>query len=422
MSDFRYRDGVLHAEDVALDALAEQVGTPFYSYSSAAIAGQYKAMAEALSGLPVTICYALKANGNLAVVKTLARLGAGADVVSEGEMRVALAAGVAARKIVFAGVGKTRAEMAAALDAGILQFNVESVPELEALSEVAAAKGRRAPVALRVNPDVDARTHAKISTGKSENKFGIDLGHIGEVAQRAQAMPGIALEGLAVHIGSQLTDLAPYGAAFAKLGGLYRDLQASGVPLKRLDFGGGLGIAYRGETPPDLMGYAALVREAVEGLDAELIFEPGRFIVGNAGVLVTRVIYVKQGASRRFVILDAAMNDLIRPAMYDAWHEFVPVKEPAPGAALAPVDIVGPICESSDTFAQQRPLPPVAAGDLLAICSSGAYGAVMSSTYNCRLPAPEVMVQGAAHAVVRARPSYDDLIAGSKLPDWLAAG
>ena len=422
MSDFRYRDGVLHAENVALDALAEQVGTPFYCYSSAAIAGQYKAMAEALSGLPATICYALKANGNLAVVKTLARLGAGADVVSEGEMRVALAAGIAARKIVFAGVGKTRAEMAAALDAGILQFNVESVPELEALSEVAAAKGQRAPVALRVNPDVDARTHAKISTGKSENKFGIDLGHIGEVAQRAQAMPGIALEGLAVHIGSQLTDLAPYGAAFAKLGGLYRDLQASGVPLKRLDFGGGLGIAYRGETPPDLMGYAALVREAVKDLDAELIFEPGRFIVGNAGVLVARVIYVKQGASRRFVVLDAAMNDLIRPAMYDAWHEFVPVKAPAPGAALAPVDIVGPICESADTFAQQRPLPPVAAGDLLAICSSGAYGAVMSSTYNCRLPAPEVMVQGAAHAVVRARPSYDDLIAGSKLPDWLAAG
>jgi diaminopimelate decarboxylase len=422
MKFFTYRDGVLCAEDAPLDALAEQVGTPFYCYSSAAIAAQYGAMAEALSGLPATICYALKANGNLAVVKTLARLGAGADVVSEGEMRVALAAGVPARKIVFAGVGKTRAEMAAALDAGILQFNVESVPELEALSEVATAKGRRAPVALRVNPDVDARTHAKISTGKSENKFGIDLGHIGEVAKRAQAMPGIALEGLAVHIGSQLTDLAPYGAAFAKLGGLYRELQAAGVPLKRLDFGGGLGIAYRGETPPELAGYAALVRDAVKGLDAELIFEPGRFLVGNAGALITRVIYVKQGVARRFVIVDAAMNDLIRPAMYDAWHEFVPVKAPAAGAALAPVDIVGPICESSDTFAQQRPLPPVAAGDLLAICSSGAYGAVMSSTYNCRLPAPEVMVHGAAHAVVRARPSYDDLIAGSRLPDWLASG
>jgi len=422
MTAFRYRAGALHGEDVPLARLAEAVGTPFYCYASGALEANYRAMAEALSGLPATICYALKANGNLAVVRTLARLGAGADVVSEGELRVAAAAGVPPGKIVFAGVGKTRAEMAAGLEAGILQFNVESLPELEALSQVANAMARRAPVALRVNPDVDARTHAKISTGKSENKFGIDLGHVDQAVKRALSLPGISLQGLAVHIGSQLTDLRPYRDAFARLCALFRDLHGQGVPLRRIDFGGGLGISYRGEAPPELAGYAALVREHTAGLSADLIFEPGRFLVGNAGVLVTRVLYVKQGAARRFVIVDAAMNDLVRPAMYDAWHEFVPVAEPAPDAKAAPVDIVGPICETSDTFARERPMPPIAAGDLLAISSSGAYGAAMSSAYNCRLPAPEVMVRGADYAIVRARPSYEDLMAGSRLPEWLEAG
>ena len=422
MSRFLYRDGTLHAEAVSLERLAREVGTPFYCYASGALEDSYGAMAAALSDLPATICYALKANGNLAVVHSLARLGAGADVVSEGELRLALAAGVPPGKIVFAGVGKTREEMAAGLLAGILQFNVESLPELEALSEVAAAMDRRAPVALRVNPDVDARTHEKISTGKSENKFGIDLDHTEAAVERALALPGISLEGLAVHIGSPLTELEPYADAFARLSDLFRRLQGRGVPLRRLDFGGGLGISYQGETPPDLARYAALVREATAGLSAELIFEPGRFLVGNAGVLVTRVIYVKQGAARRFVIVDAAMNDLIRPAMYEAWHDFLPVSAPAPEAEAAPVDIVGPICETADTFARGRPLPPVAAGDLLAISSSGAYGAVMSSTYNCRLPAPEVMVRGDDYAIVRDRPSYDELIAGSRLPDWLETG
>ena len=419
MSRFRYRGGVLHAEEVSLERLAREVGTPFYCYAAGALEDSYTAMAGALAGLPATICYALKANGNLAVVRSLARLGAGADVVSEGELRLALAAGVPPAKIVFAGVGKTREEMAAGLSAGILQFNVESLPELEALSEVAAGLDRRAPVALRVNPDVDALTHEKISTGKSENKFGIDLDHIDAAVERALALPGISLEGLAVHIGSQLTELEPYADAFARLAALFRRLRERGVPLRRLDFGGGLGISYKGETPPDLERYAALVREHTAGLEAELIFEPGRFMVGNAGVLVTRVIYVKQGAARRFLILDAAMNDLIRPAMYEAWHDFVPVSAPAADAAPVPVDIVGPICETADTFARARPLPPLAAGALLAISSSGAYGAVMASTYNCRLPAPEVMVKGADYAIVRARPSYDDLIAGSQVPHWL---
>jgi len=419
MTAFHYRDGALHAEGVSLSGLAETVGTPFYCYSSGAIEGAYSAMADALSGLPAKICYALKANGNLAVVRTLANMGAGADVVSEGEMRIALAAGVPGGKIVFAGVGKTRDEMAAGLRAGILQFNVESVPELEALSQVAVSLGQRAPVALRVNPDVDALTHAKISTGRAENKFGIDLGHIQDTVKLAMDLPGISLEGLAVHIGSQLTDIAPYRAAFEKLTALYRDLHGQGVPLRRLDFGGGLGIAYDGETPPDLAAYAALVRGCTDGLPADLVFEPGRFLLGNAGVLITRVLYVKQGAARRFVIIDAAMNDLIRPSMYDAFHAFKPVRAPAPGAREGAVDIVGPICESADTFAQQRPLAPVEAGDLLAICSTGAYGAVMSSTYNGRRLVPEVLVRGGDHAIVRARPDYAAMLAETPLPDWL---
>ncbi len=416
---FQYRAGQLHAEDVPLSALAETAGTPFYCYSSGMIEGAYGAVVEALSGLPATVCYALKANSNLAVVRSLAKLGAGADVVSEGEMRVALAAGVPADKIVFAGVGKTREEMASGLRAGILQFNVESLPEMEALSEVAQSLGTQAPTAIRVNPDVDALTHEKISTGRAENKFGIDLAHMPGAVRRAMELPGISLQGLAVHIGSQLTDLAPYGVAFERLAGLYRDLLGQGIPLRRLDFGGGLGISYREETAPDLAAYAALVRQAAADLPAGLIFEPGRFLVGNAGVLITRVLYVKQGAARRFLIVDAAMNDLIRPSMYDAWHRIIPVAAPAPGAGEEPVDIVGPICESADTFAKQRLLPPVTAGELLAICSTGAYGAVMSSTYNSRRLAPEIMVRGKDHAIVRARPDYAALLADAPLPDWL---
>ncbi len=419
MNVFDYRNGRLHAEGVPLAELAAVVGTPFYCYSSAALEDAYGAFANALSGLPATICYALKANGNLAVVRSFARLGAGADVVSEGELRRALAAGVAPEKIVFAGVGKTSEELAFGLEAGILQFNVESLPEMEALSRIARDKGLRAPISLRVNPDVDALTHAHISTGKAETKFGIDLAHARAAFARAAELPGLSVEGVAVHIGSQLTELDPYRTAFTRVVELYRELKARGVPLKRIDFGGGLGIRYRDEVPIDLAAYAEVVRGLTADLDAELIFEPGRLLVGNAGVLMTRVIYVKDGAARRFVVVDAAMNDLIRPVLYDAWHEITPVEAPAPGAETAPVDIVGPICETADTLARQRPLPPVEAGDLLAIHSVGAYSAVMASTYNCRLPAPEVLVHGQDYAIVRPRPDHETLIAEDRMPAWL---
>ncbi|MHA1599376.1 MAG: diaminopimelate decarboxylase [Alphaproteobacteria bacterium] len=419
MTAFCYRAGALHAETVPLEVLAEAVGTPFYCYAATAIETAYTDFAGALSDLPATVCYALKANGNLAVVRTLARLGAGADVVSGGELQIALAAGVPAQKIVFAGVGKTAAEMAAGLDAGILQFNVESLPELELLSHVAHSKGVRAPIALRVNPDVDARTHQHISTGKAENKFGIDLDHVQSVIDRAAALPGLSVEGLAVHIGSQLTDIAPYRSAFTRLIDLYGSLRAAGVPLRRLDFGGGLGITYRDETPPDMAAYTGLVRELTAGLEAELVFEPGRFLVGNAGILVTRVLYVKDGTARRFIIVDAGMNDLIRPPLYDAWHEIMPVREPAANAAHSPVDVVGPVCESTDTFARQRDLPPLASGDLLAFGSAGAYSAVMASSYNCRPPAPEVLVRGGDYAVIRRRPDVAEMIARDTLPAWL---
>jgi diaminopimelate decarboxylase len=424
---FSYRDGRLHASGVALDALAADVGTPFYCYSADALEHGYKHFAAALAGLPATICYALKANSNQAVVGTFAALGAGADVVSEGELRRALAAGVPARRIVFAGVGKTAPELAAGLDAGILQFNVESLSELKLLSEVATARGTTAAVALRVNPDVDAGTHAKITTGRADTKFGIDAGEARDFLLANRDIPGIRMEGLAVHIGSQLIDIAPYRLAFERLIALYRELRAAGIPLKRLDFGGGIGISYRhgpegeeiGESDARVSAYAEMVRGLVAGLDAELVFEPGRLLVGNAGVLVTRVLYVKDNGPRRFVIVDAAMNDLIRPSLYDAWHEIVPLKAPAPDAALQPVDVVGPICESSDTFAKQRPLPPVAEGDLLAFSSAGAYSFVMASTYNSRPLAPEILVRGDRAAVVRARMDYDTMIGQDRMPDWL---
>lgn len=422
MTFFPYRNGRLHIEDISLDELAARVGTPFFCYSAAAMESAYTSFVSELGDLPATVCYALKANSNQAVIKTFAQLGAGADVVSEGELRRALAAGVPADKIVFAGVGKQPSEMATALDAGILQFNVESLPELEALSRVAQDKGLKAPVALRINPDVDALTHAKISTGKAENKFGIDIPSLRAFLDSAAALPGVRIEGLAVHIGSQITDVNPYREAFARLVALFVELRDAGWPLERLDMGGGLGIAYQGDAAPDIARYAEIVRETTQGLDTKLIFEPGRFLTGNAGLLVTRTVFVKHGTARRFAIVDAAMNDLIRPTLYDAWHDILPVAQFAADAGREPYDIVGPICESSDIFAEQRLLPPLAADDLLAICSSGAYGAVMSSSYNSRPPAPEVLVRGGDYAVVRPRIDYDTLIGQDRLPDWLGEG
>jgi diaminopimelate decarboxylase len=419
MTHFPYRDGTLHAEGVPLDRLALAVGTPFYCYSSTALTERYHAFLRAFDGARASICYSLKANSNQAVIATFARLGAGADVVSEGELRRALAAGVPAERIVFAGVGKTAGEMAAAVEAGIQQFNVESVPELKLLDQVARARGARARVALRVNPDVDARTHRKIATGKAENKFGIDLGHVREIYGQAAGMAGVEPRGLAVHIGSQLLDLAPYRSAFAKVAGLVAEIRADGHAVESLDLGGGIGIAYRDERAPAIEDYVRLVQETVGNLGCELLFEPGRWMVGHAGILVTRVLYVKPGVERNFVIVDAAMNDLIRPTLYDAYHPILPVAEPGSEAAAGRYDVVGPICESGDFFAHDRPLPPLASGDLLAITSAGAYGAVMASTYNSRPLVPEVMVRGGDHTIVRARPSYHDMIALDRLPDWM---
>lgn len=419
MNPFIYKNGVLHAEDVSLPAIAAEVGTPFYCYSTAGLVANYRAYAGAFEGQDAGVCYALKANSNLAVVRTLARQGAGADVVSEGEMRRALAAGVPANRIVFSGVGKTRAEMRAALEAGIYQLNVESVPELEALSEVASPMGVTAPIAIRVNPDVDARTHAKISTGKKENKFGIDWDHAREVYAKAASLPGIEPVGIAVHIGSQLTDLAPFRAAFERVVELLHVLRADGIDIRRLDLGGGLGIRYRDETPPDLHAYAGMVRSITGNLGCHVTLEPGRALVGNAGILVSKVVYLKHGLARRFLIVDAAMNDLIRPSLYDAYHAIKPVAEPSPDVEPVPVDVVGPVCESGDTFALQRPLPPLASDDLVAICSAGAYGAVMASSYNTRPLAPEVLVDGDRFAVIRPRPKVEDLLRLERMPEWL---
>ncbi len=416
---FAYRAGELHVEDVPLRRIADAVGTPVYCYSSAAIAGAYRRFAAALGGDDVAIHYAIKANSNQAVIRLLAKLGAGADVVSEGELRRALAAGVPAESIVFSGIGKTKDELAFALTRGICQINVESVPELELLSAVARETGRTAEIALRINPDVDARTHAKISTGKKENKFGIDLAHAADAYRRAATLPGLKPVGLAVHIGSQLTDLAPFEAAFQRLIDLALELRRSGLAVDRLDLGGGLGVRYRAESPPPVEAYAALARRLTHNLGFQLSFEPGRALVANAGALLSRIIYVKPGVTRRFVIQDAAMNDLIRPALYEAWHEIVPVREPAPGAPREPADVVGPICESGDMLALGRALPPVGPGDLLAILSAGAYGAVMSSSYNTRLLVPEVLVQSEEFAVVRPRPTYEELLGQDRIPPWL---
>ena len=420
MTHSNYIGGELHVEQVPLRRIAEEVGTPFFVYSSAALADHYQAYVKALSGLGVGVYYSLKANSNQAVIRTLGKLGAGADVVSVGEMYRALKAGIPADKIVFAGVGKTEMEMKAALEAGIHQFNVESFGELETLNQVASAMGVQAPVTLRINPDVDAKTHAKISTGKSENKFGIDIDQAAQYYSAAVRMKGIRILGLAVHIGSQLTDIAPYRAAFLKIAELATTLRKAGLPVERIDLGGGIGISYRGEKTIGIDDYAGLVREIIAPLGTAIEIEPGRSIVGAAGLLVSRVINVKAGVSRRFVIIDAAMNDLIRPTLYDAYHEIIPVAEPAKGAPVETADVVGPICETGDRFAEQRPLPPLQAGDLVAFACAGAYGAVMSSTYNTRLPAAEVLVRGDRHDVVRPRPSYDHIIGLDKVPDWLS--
>ncbi len=421
MDHFLYRDGALHAEDVAIGDIAAAVGTPFYVYSTATLERHYRLFEEALAGLPHLICFAMKSNGNLAVIRTLAELGAGIDVVSAGEYLKARAAGVPGDRIVFSGVGKTREEMRLALGGGIRQFNVESEPELLALNEVALSMGLRAPITIRVNPDVDAKTHEKIATGKKENKFGIPIGRARAVYAEAAALKGIEVVGIDVHIGSQLTELEPFEQAYLKVADLARQLRADGHDIRRLDLGGGLGIPYErsNSAPPLPLDYGAVIKRTVGDLGCEVEIEPGRLISGNAGLMVSRVIYVKSGEERDFLILDSAMNDLVRPSMYGAHHDIVPVAEPAPGTGTRPYDVVGPVCETGDTFARQRPLPPMAAGDLVAFRSAGAYGAVMASEYNARPLIPEVLVKGDQFAVIRARPTYDEMINRDTIPVWL---
>ena len=421
MNHFDYRDGVLYAEDVPLPQIADAVGTPFYCYSTATLTRHYRVFADAFDSLDALICYAMKANSNQAVIKTLADLGAGADVVSEGELRRALAAGVAPDKIVFSGVGKTAKEMDFALATGIHCFNVESEPELELLSARAATSGLLAPISLRINPDVDAKTHKKISTGGAENKFGIAYDRARDVYRRAAALPGLKVSGIDMHIGSQITELQPFDDAFAILADLVGVLRADGHDIEHVDLGGGLGIPYRDDNapPPLPQEYAEVVRRHVTELGLKVVFEPGRMIAGNAGILVSAVIYLKDGDARNFIIVDAAMNDLIRPTLYDAFHEIRPVRQKAATEPRLVADVVGPVCETGDYLALDRDLPRLAPGDLIALGSAGAYGAVQSGTYNTRLLVPEVLVHGDSFHVVRPRSGYDELIALDSLPDWL---
>jgi diaminopimelate decarboxylase len=421
MHYFDYRDGVLSAEAVRLDALAANVGTPFYCYSSATLERHYQVFAGAFADVNALVCYAMKANSNQAVIKTLARLGAGADVVSGGELKRARLAGIAPDKIMFSGLGKTADELALALEEGILCINVESEPELALLSSIAASKGRAAPISVRVNPDIDARTHHKIATGKAENKFGIPISRAREVYAHAAKLPGIAVAGVDMHIGSQITELDPFGNAFTLLAEFVRTLRADGHRISHIDLGGGLGIPYRddNEPPPHPEAYAEVVKRLTRDLDCRLIFEPGRLLVGNAGILVTRVLFVKRGEAKNFVVVDAAMNDLIRPTLYDAHHEIRPVAEPATGARRIRADVVGPVCESGDFLGLDRDLPEPRAGEFLAVMSAGAYGAVQAGTYNTRALVPEVLVKGAEWAVVRPRLTVDQLIALDRLPPWL---
>jgi diaminopimelate decarboxylase len=420
MHHFSYRNGVLHAEAVNLVDLAAAVGTPFYCYSTATLVRHYQVFADAFADVPALVCYAMKANSNQAVVKTLAGLGAGADVVSEGELKRARAAGIPADKIMFSGIGKTARELALAVDEGILCVNVESEPELELLSAIASGKGRTASISVRVNPDVDARTHAKIATGKSENKFGIPISHAREVYARAAKLPGLKVTGVDMHIGSQITDLEPFDDAFALLSDFVQVLRADGHVISHVDLGGGLGIPYRaGDQPPHPDAYAAIVKRATRDLGCTLIFEPGRLLVGNAGILVTRVLYLKRGEAKNFVIVDAGMNDLIRPTLYDSHHEIRPVLEAVQGSARIVADVVGPVCESGDFLALDRDMPAPAPGDLIAVMSAGAYGAVQASTYNTRALVPEAIVREAEWALVRPRVEVSTLIDLDRLPAWL---
>ncbi|MEX0299348.1 MAG: diaminopimelate decarboxylase [Kordiimonas sp.] len=421
MDHFQYQDGTLHAENVSLAKIAQEVGTPVYVYSTATFQRHYRVFAEAFKGHETLICYAMKANSNQAVLTTLAHEGAGADVVSAGELKRALAAGIPAEKIVFSGVGKTREEMGFSLEAGIKQFNIESEAELELLNEVAGGLNMIAPVSVRVNPDVDAKTHEKISTGKSENKFGIAWSRAGAVYDRIRELPNVAGVGVDLHIGSQLTDLEPFKLAFAKVVDLVKRLRTEGHAISHIDLGGGLGIPYEAgvEAPPSPGSYGEMVSEVLGDLDVSIIVEPGRLIAGNAGILLSEVIYEKTNDAKRFYIIDAAMNDLVRPAMYDAHHEIVPV-EATDEAKSVTADFVGPICESSDVFAKNRSTTSYKAGDLLALKSAGAYSAVMASTYNSRSLVPEVMVNGGEYAVVRKRQSIEELISLDSVPSWLS--
>ena len=421
MNHFDYRNGVLHAEAVNLIELADAIGTPFYCYSTATLERHYRVFSGAFADEKALVCYSLKANSNQSVLRTLAKLGAGADVVSGGELKRALAAGIPPEKILFSGIGKTETELRAALDADLLCINIESEPELELLSRLAAETGRTARISVRVNPDVDSGSHAKISTGKSENKFGVPLARAREVYAHAAKLPGIRVTGVDMHIGSQITDLVPLEAAFRLLAEFVQTLRADGHTITHVDFGGGLGIPYYAdrEPPPVPAAYAAVVKRVTHNLGCTLIFEPGRMIVGNAGILVTRVIYVKRGEAKNFVIIDAAMNDLIRPTLYEAHHDILPIVAAASGAPTIVADVVGPVCESGDYLALDRTLPEPRAGDLLAIMTAGAYGAVQSGTYNTRALVPEVLVKDDRYAVVRPRVEVDDLIAMDRSAPWL---
>jgi len=420
MHHFAYRDGVLHAEAVNLDTLAAEVGTPFYCYSTATLTRHYQVFAGAFADVRALVCYAMKANSNQAVVRTLARLGAGADVVSGGELKRARTAGIPADKIMFSGIGKTEAELALAVDEGILCVNVESEPELELLSSIAASKGRTANVSVRVNPDIDAKTHHKIATGKAENKFGIPISRAREVYTHAGKLKGLKVAGVDMHIGSQITELDPFGNAFALLAEFVRALRTDGHTISHVDLGGGLGIPYRDddEPPPHPRAYAEVVKRATRDLDCRLIFEPGRLLVGNAGILVTRVLFVKHGEAKNFVVVDAAMNDLVRPTLYDAHHEIWPVTQASSSRRIR-ADVVGPVCESGDFLAVNRDMVEPASGALLAVMSAGAYGAVQAGTYNTRALVPEVLVNGAEWALVRPRLEVDQLIALDRMPNWL---
>jgi len=421
MDHFLYRDGALHAEDVPVAEIAAKVGTPFYCYSTATLLRHFRLFDEALNGIDHLVCYAMKAASNQAILKTLAQAGAGMDVVSGGEYARAIAAGVPGDKIVFSGVGKTAEEIRAALTGGIRQFNVESEPEMEVINAVALELGKVAPITVRVNPDVDAKTHAKIATGKSENKFGIPIARAREVYARAAALPGLKVVGIDVHIGSQLTDLEPFRQAYRKVADLTESLREDGHEIIRLDLGGGLGIPYTrsNEAPPLPVEYGAMIKEELGHLGCEIEIEPGRLIAGNAGIMVSKVIYVKSGEGRDFLILDGAMNDLLRPAMYEAHHDIVPVVEPEAGVEQRPYDIVGPVCETGDTFAKERMMTQLAPDDLVAFRSAGAYGAVMASEYNTRPLIPEVLVHGDQFAVIRERPTFDEMMNRDTIPEWL---